>query len=128
MAKLAPLDLRSLAQEDEIDVVSPARPQAINPPPADKQRGGERRLRSTQEGLDELARRSPRLVDDELSRIRRDKRTIMSFNNMPITIKKRFDDEARRRRMGKKELFIEMMRHFGINVPPYELLDGRRQY
>lgn len=52
----------------------------------------------------------------------------MSFNNMPVTIRNRFEEEAARRGWGKKELFIEMMRAFGIDVPPYRELDGRRQY
>lgn len=133
MAKLAPLDLRSLARAEETEPAPPAvaRPAVALAPehaPAEAGRGGGSRPNGEAGELGELARRSPRLVDDELSRIRRDQRTIMSFNNMPVTIKRRFDDEARRRQMGKKELFIEMMRHFGIDVPPYDLLDGRRQY
>lgn len=128
MAKLAPLDLRNLVQRDDEELPASRTEPNLDATPITPGTKGSQRPKAEGSGLAQLAQRSPRLVDDELSRIRRDQRTIMSFNNMPVTIKQRFDDEAKRRKMGKKELFIEMMRQFGIDVPPYELLDGRRQY
>lgn len=128
MAKLAPLDLRSLVQRDDEELPASRTEPNLDVTPITPRTTGSQPPKAEGSGLAQLAQRSPRLVDDELSRIRRDQRTIMSFNNMPVTIKQRFDDEAKRRKMGKKELFIEMMRQFGIDVPPYELLDGRRQY
>lgn len=119
MAKLRPLDLGGLDAEDDA-------PAAV-PPPVRRKRGGEG-ASGVDAALEQLATRSPRLVSDELSRIRREERVMMSFNNMPVTIRNRFEEEAKRRGWGKKELFIEMMRAFGIDVPPYRELDGRRQY
>ncbi|SNB73951.1 hypothetical protein SAMN07250955_11139 [Arboricoccus pini] len=121
MAKLKPLDLGAFDAEDET-------PPAVAPSPARRRRAGEGPSRRVGTALEELATQSPRLVSDELSRIRREERVMMSFNNMPVTIRNRFEEEAARRGWGKKELFIEMMRAFGIDVPPYRELDGRRQY
>lgn len=77
--------------------------------------------------LADLAARSPLLLDPLVLRVQREERVMIAFNHMPRTYKERFDAAAKQRGMGLKEMFVDMMRVYGIEVPPYSQIDGRRR-
>lgn len=54
-------------------------------------------------------------------------RTQFSFTNFPVPIKEAFDDEAKKRGMGKKEFLFHCLRAGGVDIPPYDEIDGRRR-
>lgn len=54
-------------------------------------------------------------------------RTQFSFTNFPVPIKEAFADEAKKRGMGKKEFLFHCLRAGGVDIPPYDEIDGRRR-
>lgn len=111
-----------MAKLRETDLLADAGDEPIAPPPQPAHPPVEVGVQ-----LAALAAQSPLMVDPEVLKVRREQRVMIAFNHMPRTYKERFVAEARRRNMGLKEMFVDMMRSYGIAVPPYEQIDGRRR-
>ena len=54
-------------------------------------------------------------------------RVQFSFTNFPEPIKEAFGNEAEKRGMNKKEFLFYCLRAGGMDIPPYEEIDGRRR-
>lgn len=68
-----------------------------------------------------------RVHANDVDRLRDEPRVTFAINNLQVSIRSRFIEEAQRRGWTHKQLFVEMIRSFGVDVPPYEVLDGRRR-
>lgn len=75
--------------------------------------------------VDEIAAASPALLDSRTIQVRRETRVRLSISHLPESYKRAFQAKARAMNLTDKALLIEMMRAFGIDVPPADLIDGR---
>ncbi|HEY9566679.1 MAG TPA: hypothetical protein VIR38_01205 [Thalassobaculum sp.] len=75
--------------------------------------------------VDQIAAASPALLDSRTVQVRREPRVRLAINHLPQSYKRAFQEKARELNMTDKGLFIEMMRHFGLDVVPADQIDGR---
>lgn len=74
-----------------------------------------------------LAAGRPSVHRAKMDGIRSAKRVQFSFSQVPEPIKVMFMEEAARRGMGLKEFLFHCLREQGLDIPPYDDIDGRRR-
>lgn len=81
----------------------------------------------TNRTLSELTRGLPSISRSKMEGLKYANRVQLSFTNVPKPIKEAFDNEARNRKMSKKEFLYECMRAAGLDIPQQTEIDGRRR-
>ena len=83
--------------------------------------------RQKKEPVIEKSRTLPSPSRSRTEALKYDRRIVWAFNLIPETIKREFQKEARKRGITDKAFFLHCLRAGGLEIPPYEALDGRRR-
>jgi hypothetical protein len=81
--------------------------------------------RDVPETVDDIASGSPVILDPLVQRVRHEKRVALVINHLPETYKRLFAERAQEDGLTFKALLIDMMRHYGFEVPAANQIDGR---